>query len=92
MEIQRFNRVTFPKERFPSKTALWASVGALLQVLDDTENICVVWDDGEYVYVDFNPSDPALEHAKPYWLFDDEFEEIDEIDDIDSDGDNEISC
>ena len=81
METQRFNRVTFPKERFPSKTALWASVGALLQVLDDTENICVVWDDGECVCVDFNPSDPVLGCAKPYWLFDDEYEEI-EVDEF----------
>lgn len=85
METQRFNRVTFPKQRFPSKSALWASVGALLQVLDETEHICVVWDDGECVSVDFNPSDPVLEYARPYWLFDDEYEQIEVTDFLEAD-------
>jgi len=86
METQRFNRVTFPKNRFPSKSALWASVAALLQVLDETDNISVVWDDGENVTVDFNPSDPVLEYARPYWLFDDEYEQIEISDFIETDG------
>jgi len=89
-ETQRFNRVTFPKQRFPSKTALWASVGALLQILDETENISVVWDDGECVNVDFNPTrDSLIECAKPYWLYDDEYEQL-ELNDCAADEDDDL--
>ena len=84
MDVQRTNRISFPKKKFQTKAALWAHVGALLQILDDTEHICVVWDDGETVSVDFNPADPALDYAQPYWLFADEYEQIEFDEDEDS--------
>ncbi len=92
MDVQRTNRISFPKHKFPTKASLWAHVGALLQILEDTENICVVWSDEETVNVDFNPVDPASGCAAPYWLFVDEFEQIEFDDEEDSGSPEVVDC
>lgn len=85
----RANRIEFNKSTYPTENALWASVGALLKILNETRNIAVVLDGGDSIIVDYDSMDDPYA-PRVYWLYPDEYEQIEIVDEEDEDCDDTV--
>lgn len=79
------NKICFVKDQYETPAKMWASIAALLQILEETENIAVVRSEDVVVIVEYEHDDPSWGTPYPYWLTEDEFDQITFADEEDFD-------
>ena len=80
------NKICFVKDQYETPAKMWASIAAFLRILEETENIAVVRSEDVCVIVEYEHDDPSWGTPYPYWLTEEEYEQIDfdDEEDIDS--------